>query len=109
MAPRFPFPADSKYVGWKLARESLAHPGLVIKEGPAQAIFDPVAHVFTLRVPGHNPVVVTATGPRSTRVVGAPLPTNYNDFWYLVEGFTQVAFDPTAPNTAFADMPRSRL
>jgi hypothetical protein len=95
-------PQDSKYAGWALARQARDHPGMIVEHGAAQAIFDPATHVFTLRVEGHPPVVVSATGPRSTRVVGAPAPTNYDAFWYLVEGFIQIAFDPTAPNSAFA-------
>jgi hypothetical protein len=98
-----PARTDPKYVGWALARESYTHPGVVVEHGTAQAVFDPEAHVFTLRVEGHAPVVVTATGPRSTRVVGAPPPTRYDAFYYLAEGFTTLAFDPTAPNQAFAE------
>jgi hypothetical protein len=97
-------PQDSRYVGWALAREARDHPGVIVERGVAQAIFDPATHIFTLRVEGHKPVVVIATGPRSTRIVDAPPPTNYNDFWYLVEGFIAIALDPTAPSQAFADL-----
>lgn len=96
-------PQDSKYVGWALARQARDHPGVLAQHGTARALFDPATHVFTLQVEGHPPVVVSATGPRSTRVVGAPAPTNYDAFWYLVEGFTTLAFDRTAPNQAFAE------
>jgi hypothetical protein len=94
---------DPKYVGWALAREALSHPGVTVEHGTAQAIFDAATHTFTLTVAGHGPVVVKATGPRSTRVFGSPLPVNYNAFYYLVEGFIDHASDPTAPNLAFTE------
>jgi len=94
---------DPKYVGWALARGAHDNPGVSVEHGTARAIFDPVAHVFTLRVEDHPAVKVIATGPRSTRVVGAPPPTRYDAFWYLVEGFTALAFDATAPSQAFTD------
>ena len=56
-----------------------------------------------LLVEGHAPVVSTATGPRSTKVEGAPPPTKYDTFYYLAEGFTALAFDSAAPNRAFAE------
>ena len=98
-----PARTDPKYVGWALAREARAHPGEAVEHGTAQAVFDPEAHVFTLRVEGHEALVVTATGPRSTRVTGSPPPTNYNSFYHLAEGFVALAFDPTAPSQAFAE------
>ena len=94
---------DPMYVGWALAREAYAHPGVAVEHGTAGAVFDPVTHVFTLTVAGHGPVVVSATGPRSTRVTGSPPPTNYNAFYYLAEGFISHAFDPSAPNSAWGD------
>jgi len=98
-----PSRTDPKYVGWALARETRSHPGVSVEHGTAQAIFDPATHTFTLTVADHRPVVVKATGPRSTRVFGSPLPVNYNAFYYLVEGFIDHAFDPTAPNQAFTE------
>ncbi len=96
-------PCDSKYVGWRLARDAYANPGVIIEIGEAQASFDPATHVFVLKVAGHPDVVVTATGPRSSRVVGSPLPTRYDSFYYLVEGFTSLAFDRSAPSQAFTE------
>ena len=103
MLINLPANTDPKYAGWALARESLSHPGVIVEHGAASAIFEAATHTFTLTVAGHDPVIVQATGPRSSRVIGAPLPVNYNAFWYLVEGFTAVAFDPSAPNRAFTD------
>ena len=96
---------DPKYVGWALARGARDNPGVSVEFGAlaARAIFDAASHTFTLRVDGHPAVRAIATGPRSTRIVGAPPPTRYDAFWYLVEGFTALAFDATAPNQAFTD------